>query len=371
MDKVRILIVEDEGVVALSIQRRLEKFGYEVPLVVVSGEEAITQAKEIRPDLILMDIRLKGVLDGIAAAEKIRSQLDIPIIYLTANSDEATLQRAKLTEPFGYLLKPFEDRELHTTIQMALYKYQSELAQKELIRELDAFAHTVSHNLRAPLTAVIGYAHMLKDDANLPAESQAYMNLLLRNSRKMNNIIDELLLLAGVRQAEVESKPINMAQVVGEVQQRLAFQIKQHQANLIVPDEWPVALGHAPWVEEVWANYLSNAITYGGRPPCIQLGATKQPNGMVRFWVRDNGPGLTPEQQSQLFTEFTRLNQVKVKGYGLGLSIVQRIVIKLGGEVSVESQVGQGSKFAFTLPGFDPESHALSDKPVEAAATLS
>jgi two-component system sensor histidine kinase/response regulator len=101
----------------------------------------------------------------------------------------------------------------------------------------------------------------------------------------------------------------------------------------------------------VWANYISNAIKYGGRPPHIELGATAQDDGMVRFWVRDNGAGLTPEEQTRLFIPFTRLDQVQVKGHGLGLSIVRRIVGKLGGQVGVESQVGQGSVFSFTLPG--------------------
>ena len=115
-------------------------------------------------------------------------------------------------------------------------------------------------------------------------------------------------------------------------------------------DSWPRALGHAAWVEEVWANYLSNAIKYGGQPPRVMLGAEPQQDGMVRYWVRDNGPGLAPEDQARLFTPFTRLDQVRVKGHGLGLSIVRRIVEKLGGQVGVESQLGQGSTFFFILP---------------------
>jgi two-component system sensor histidine kinase/response regulator len=120
---------------------------------------------------------------------------------------------------------------------------------------------------------------------------------------------------------------------------------------LLDVSKWPVALGYAPWVEEVWINYLSNAFRYGGRPPRLELGAEAQPDGRVRFWVRDNGAGLTPEDQARLFTPFTRLDQVQVKGHGLGLSIVRRIVEKLGGQVGVESQIGQGSTFSFTLPG--------------------
>jgi signal transduction histidine kinase len=109
-------------------------------------------------------------------------------------------------------------------------------------------------------------------------------------------------------------------------------------------------LGYAPWIEEVWVNYLSNAIKYGGRPPRVELGAETQPGGLVRFWVRDNGPGIAPEAQVRLFVPFTRLDQVRAKGHGLGLSIVRRIVEKLGGQVGVISTPGQGSVFSFTLP---------------------
>jgi two-component system sensor histidine kinase/response regulator len=113
---------------------------------------------------------------------------------------------------------------------------------------------------------------------------------------------------------------------------------------------WPGASGYGPWVEEVWVNYLSNAIKYGGKPPHVELGAELQTNNMVCFWVRDNGPGIPPEARARLFTPFTRLDQVRTQGHGLGLSIVRRIVEKLGGQVGVTSASGQGSAFSFTLP---------------------
>jgi signal transduction histidine kinase len=103
-------------------------------------------------------------------------------------------------------------------------------------------------------------------------------------------------------------------------------------------------------VEEVWVNYISNGLKYGGQPPHLELGATATPNGTICFWVRDNGPGLSPAAQAKLFTRFTRLDQTRAKGHGLGLSIVQHIVEKLGGEVGIESAVGQDCKFYFTLP---------------------
>jgi two-component system sensor histidine kinase/response regulator len=147
-----------------------------------------------------------------------------------------------------------------------------------------------------------------------------------------------------------------MLGIVIDAQQRLVDKIEEYQAEIVLPEAWPVAVGYGPWIEEVWVNYLDNGIKYGGRPPRLELGAERLPDSRIRFWVRDNGPGITPEEQSRLFRPFTRLDQADTKGHGLGLSIVRRIVEKLDGEVEIESQIGQGSTFAFILPadGIEP-----------------
>jgi len=141
-----------------------------------------------------------------------------------------------------------------------------------------------------------------------------------------------------------------MGEIVSQVQSRLSYMIKEYQGDIVIPTQWPIAQGYAPWIEEVWTNYISNALKYGGIPPRLELGASHDGNSHLRFWVHDNGQGLSHEQQSQLFVPFTRIGQVRVEGHGLGLSIVQRIVEKCGGQVGVESEVDQGSRFYFTLP---------------------
>lgn len=123
MSRAKILVVEDERITAKNIQNRLKKLGYDVPAVAYSGEEAIKETAETHPDLVLMDIKLKGDMDGVAAAEQIRTRFNIPVIYLTAYADEDTLQRAKVTEPYSYILKPLQERELQTNIEIALYKH--------------------------------------------------------------------------------------------------------------------------------------------------------------------------------------------------------------------------------------------------------
>ncbi|MFH1581617.1 MAG: response regulator [Pseudomonadota bacterium] len=126
MTNAQILVVEDEGIIAKDIQNTLESLGYAVPAIASSGEEAIKKATETLPDLVLMDIVLEGHMDGVEAAERIRDRFDIPVVYLTSYADNKTLQRAKITEPYGYILKPFSERELYTTIEMALYKHKME-----------------------------------------------------------------------------------------------------------------------------------------------------------------------------------------------------------------------------------------------------
>ncbi|MGA1791996.1 MAG: sensor histidine kinase [bacterium] len=221
--------------------------------------------------------------------------------------------------------------------------------------ELDAFAHTVAHDLKDPLAVLIGFADVLERDCARMSEEdiRCYAHIIVRNGHKINNIISDLLLLASVRKKEeIEIYPLDMGRIVTEAQGRLVNLIDEFQAEIAMPDKWPKALGYGPWIEEVWVNYFSNAIKYGGKPPRLQLGAKEDADGSVYFWLHDNGQGLTPQQQAKLFTPFTRLPHVNSKGHGLGLSIVWRIMKKLGGRVGVESEPGQGSTFSFVLPGF-------------------
>jgi PAS domain S-box-containing protein/putative nucleotidyltransferase with HDIG domain len=149
MSKVKVLVVEDEGLVARDVENMLKSLGYEVPAVVSTGEMAIRRAQDLLPDLVLMDIVLKGDVGGIAAAEKIWENLKIPVIYLTAYADEKTLQEAKKTDPFGYILKPFEERELQTAIEMALYKSGMEKKLRERERWLSTVLQSIGDGVIA------------------------------------------------------------------------------------------------------------------------------------------------------------------------------------------------------------------------------
>jgi len=137
LNNINLLIAEDENIVAKDITRTLRKLGYSVLDCVKSGEEVLKKAEEIKPDLVLMDIMLQGKINGIEAAEEIKNNFDIPVVFLTALVDNETLQQAKITEPFGYILKPFDERTLHSSIEMALYKHKISFGLRERTKELE------------------------------------------------------------------------------------------------------------------------------------------------------------------------------------------------------------------------------------------
>jgi PAS domain S-box-containing protein len=144
LKKARILVVEDEGLVAAQIREALEGLGYEVPAAAATGAAALERFAEIEPDLVLMDIQLKGGMDGIETARRMRARLDVPVVYLTAFSDAETLDQATLTDPLGYVLKPFDERSLHATIQMALHRHERVRGSLESGRWASAVASSMS-----------------------------------------------------------------------------------------------------------------------------------------------------------------------------------------------------------------------------------
>ncbi len=235
--------------------------------------------------------------------------------------------------------------------QEALLERTIELEKRN--EELEAYAHTVAHDLKSPLTTLVGFSQLLEKRHSKMSEEKLieYYNVIAQHARKIADIVDALLLLANVRKVgSVQTEPLDLPRLIENTRCRLADALAESQAEIITPDEWLPVIGYPAWVEEILVNYISNAIKYGGRPPYIEVGMTNLGNGYARLWVRDNGKGLTPEEQARLFTPFTRLNQTAAPGYGLGLSIVQSIAEKLNGQVGVESEVGKGSTFYFTLP---------------------
>ncbi len=234
--------------------------------------------------------------------------------------------------------------------QARLQVYAKELEARN--SELDTFAHMVAHDLKNPINAILGYGEMLLEDAgpHCTDMQRDMLQEIVHSAGRMTSIIEELLVLSSLHHIkEIGQTELDMALIVAEVQGRLRYMIETAHATINVPETWPRAMGYSAWVEEIWANYISNAIKYGGQPPQVTLGATDLGNGWIRFWVKDNGPGIAPEDHVRLFVPFTRMDQIRARGHGLGLSIVRQIVERMGGEVGVESEPGAGATFYFTL----------------------
>jgi signal transduction histidine kinase len=141
-----------------------------------------------------------------------------------------------------------------------------------------------------------------------------------------------------------------MAAIIERVLRQLDQHLAERQAVIQAQTDWPVVMGYAPWIERVWFNYLTNGLKYGGEPPCLEIGADAGTGPMIRFWVRDNGAGIEDDDRQSIFKPFTRYHSRGIEGHGIGLSIVQRIITKLGGDVGVCSLPDGGSEFYFTLP---------------------
>ena len=231
-----------------------------------------------------------------------------------------------------------------------LAEQNTELLERN--EELDTFTHSVAHDLKNPLSLILGYAEMAQYEGPdfSKEELQEYMASIIFNGKKMISIINSLLLLASARKEDVEVGAIDMQQIVSDAIRRLQKQINDSGITITLPEQWFTPIGYAPWVEEVWVNYISNAIRHAGTGCHVSITSERVESGLLRYIVTDNGPGIPAGRLDELFLPFTRLSQAKIEGHGLGLSIVKRIIEKQGGQVGVISAVGEGSSFSFSLP---------------------
>ncbi len=355
----KLVLIVDDNITNLKVAIQYLK-SHDLEIITArNGESCLERAAYAQPDLILLDVQMPGI-DGFETCQRLKSDeatQDIPVIFMTALSEISDKVRGFEVGGVDYITKPIQVEEVWARVNTHLTIRQLQQEMGERITELDAFAHTVAHDLKNPLSRIITGLDLLqvRERGKLNPDSQNILNISLSGGFQMVQIIDELLLLASVRQEDIDTEPVSMQAIVTNARQRVAHMIEEKHAEVLMPDEWETAVGYAPWLEEVWANYMSNSLKYGGHPPRVQLGSERLENGMVRYWIQDNGEGLTEDDQNKLFQAFSRLDRDAAKGHGLGLSIVERIINRLGGTVGVESTLGQGSTFYFTLPSVPDE----------------
>lgn len=361
MSDTKILIVEDELLIAKGLSRKLTKLGYTVIDIVSSGARAIQQATEVKPDLILMDIVIKGDMDGIETAAQIHKHLSIPVVYLTAYADDQTLDRAEVTGSYGYILKPFKDRELHATIKMALKKHQQQIeVQQSFLKsqvssqEKSQLLSMVAHDIRNPLTTIQGSSEILQYyQHKLTQEKQVkHFERIQVAIENINQMLEDILIIgkAGAKKLKFEPTSLNAIAFCQNLVEQFQSTTQQHQLTFCSQKEYSQTYLDGKLLSHILANLLSNAIKYSPEGGSVHLEVYGNEQQMV-FRVRDQGIGIPPEYQPKLFEQFERANNVgKIPGTGLGLCIVKQAVDLHKGTITVESEVGVGTRFIVKLP---------------------
>lgn len=364
-----ILIVEDENIVALDMRMRLEGMGYRVVDVVETGSLAVERAAALSPDLVLMDIKLKGEQDGIEAAGHLRERTEVPVIFVTAFTDERTLERAKHASPYGYIVKPFHERELRIAIELALYKHQYELSirrardiAEEANRVKSEFLANMSHELKTPLNSVIGFTELARSVSKDPEQGE-YLAMALSSARSLLTLIESILDFARMEAGKLSavSAPFSLDELLGECADSLAMRAyaKGLEVNLRRDPEIPDALvGDGSLLKHILLNLLDNAVKFTERGR-IRLGAAlcDQPScsgcgPTVEFEIADTGIGMPRDKIDLAFARFTQLDPSRTRkagGTGLGLAIVAKSVELMKGNLSIESEEGRGSRFSLRL----------------------
>lgn len=364
----KILIVEDEAIVAEDIASRLEKMGYTIADIVASGEEAIVAANTTQPDIVLMDIMLQGKIGGIVAARQIYTELNVPVIYLTAYADPKTLKQAKVTNPFGYILKPFKDKELQATIEIARSRHEKEVQVRvqlqtvELQREIadtrnqekSDYLSMLSYDFRNSIANIQAWTQLFNLFSNKWPEEKK--NRVLKEietaAERMNVVLSGVKMLSQSEQVENTFNPTRLdglylcQTLIDKLQHNFGdkYQIvfKFQGQNDAVGDE------HLLWL--LLNNLFDNAMKYSpeGSEICLNLSGQ---SGEICFQVQDCGIGIPEKDIPHLFQPFKRgSNAGLIPGVGLGLAIVKRVVDLHHGTIEINSEEDRGTTVTVKLP---------------------
>ena len=369
----KVLVVEDDALAQYDVKLALERAGYGVVGMTGSGEEALFLADRLAPDIVLMDILLEGEMDGLEAAGELRNRFDIPVIYLTVVVDEETLHWAKVTGPFGYLVKPVDHNELRSAIEVGLYKHQMERELRKAKQAAEAasrakasFLATVSHELRTPMTGVLGMTELLlMSDLGEPYREN--VRLIKESSMGLLSVLNQIIDYSKLETSSLTRREMDFRLedlITGILSQHgRAAKAKgvdlQYSMDPAIPD-W--VRGDPAKLRQVVGNLIANAVkftpsgqvlvdaTLAGKGGGVQPGE----GGLaVQILVTDSGVGIAREKLEQIFESFRQgedhLHHA-TGGLGLGLAIASRLVEFLGGALHCSSEEGKGSVFSVSVP---------------------
>jgi signal transduction histidine kinase len=389
MFPLRILITEDDQVSALLLKKALEKSNHQIIGISDSGERALEILAENPADIVMMDINLAGDLDGIKTTEIINEKYDIPVVYLSASSDEETLNKVIGTNPSAYVIKPFNIRELNMVIELAIYKDRKEKelhklnneleekvrqrtadlneANKELTRALEKereigelksrIVLNVSHGFKTPLTSILSSAQLLQmyaeKDHPFKVKIAKHAQKIENSVRNLNNLLTSVLFFGKADANKIDYKPKKMLtnafidEIIDVVKAGSEHDVK---INLIMGKIPKTIVSDVELLYQIFENLLSNALKYSkdGQEVDFSIWAEE---GYLKAIIKDRGIGIPKSEQDQLFDRFFRAKNVGIiEGSGLGLSIVKKSMDVLHGEISFISEQGKGTTFTLSIP---------------------
>ncbi len=369
----RILVVEDDSLARMDIQAALERAGYSVIGMVGTGEEAIEMADSLAPDLVLMDIRLEGDMDGVEAAGEISRRFDIPIIYLTVYVDDDTLHWAKVSGPYGFLLKPVDHNELKSAIEVGLYKHQMERELRKAQKEAEAanraktsFLATISHELRTPMSGVLGMTELLLlSDLENPYREN--VQLIKDSAMSLLSVLNQI-----IDYSKLEVSSTRLRDIDFRLEDLLTGILSQHEKiaeSKGIKLEYTISDGVPGWmrgdsgkIRQILSNLINNAVKFTRRgqilidiSPSAAKPDIKDDDGIiyVQILVNDTGIGIPQDKLESMFDSFTQAEDHLSHGsggLGLGLAIVNRLLQVIGGTIRCSSMEGDGSTFSIVLP---------------------
>ncbi len=362
-----ILIVEDEAILAADLRHIIERMGHTCSGTAASCEAALRQIAESPPDIVLMDINIQGPLDGIETAHLMRKAgAELPVIFLTSYLDSETVLRAREDEPFGYLLKPYDEVLIGITIEMALHRHKAEMERARMRRELERtqgelersneslahFAYVASHDLQEPLRVIVSYLQIIQRryKGKLDDQGDQYISYAADGAARLQTLIRDLLAFSKATTKGANHVLVDMQESVARAMEYLKIAIAEKRAEILC-DPLPVLPGNLPLLAQLLQNLLSNAIKFcDDEVPRVRISAHQEGEEWI-FSVKDNGIGIEPQYRDQIFVIFKRLHSREhYPGTGIGLALCKRIVEHHGGRIWVESEPGNGASFHFTLP---------------------
>lgn len=354
----RILVAEDEAIVALEVAELLREIGHEVVAVVASGEDAVARSAELRPDLALLDLHLRGALDGIEVAERLRP-LGIPVLFLTAFGDAPTVARAQAAAPVGYLLKPFDGAALAAAVTTGLHRLAAEAGERraaderrrqERLRFLGALSAGLAHEIRNPLAIILASADALEATAHLTEDDRRFLPNIREAVQRVAGLVGELGALG--EQAAEQVVDEDLAALLEASVEPCRRAVAEAGIALVVRAEaGPVRLQRQA-VERSVAAVVTNACQAAPRGSDVEVEACRR-DGWLEVAVRDRGAGFSAAALARAFDVFF---SERTRHLGLGLTIAQSLIQGEGGEVTLANHADGGALVRLRIPLEGPAS---------------